>query len=145
MPRVIEVPSGAEDREPVIIHHGDPNLALLGNPRPVRTAIEVHTADGRVVDIREAMRVRVPVPRPFDNQTEVERFNRTYWSNLRLLEYRQARALAGLDTTGTDEEITRRILSEPNAWGELGYLLARRDIRRDLGVQEWLERSGEDR
>jgi hypothetical protein len=38
----------------------------------------------------------------------------------------QARALAGLDTSEMDAEITSRVLSNPRAWGLLGALVSDR-------------------
>jgi hypothetical protein len=43
-----------------------------------------------------------------------------FWTNVRLIEMRQVRALAGLDTQWMDVEVTRRILNNPQAWGVIG-------------------------
>ncbi|KAF1966640.1 hypothetical protein BU23DRAFT_314577 [Bimuria novae-zelandiae CBS 107.79] len=43
-----------------------------------------------------------------------------------LVEMRQARALAGLDVSGYDVEITSRILADPAAWGIVGREMRRR-------------------
>ncbi|KAF1844802.1 uncharacterized protein K460DRAFT_354681 [Cucurbitaria berberidis CBS 394.84] len=43
-----------------------------------------------------------------------------------LVELRQARALVGLNTRDLDEEITRRVLSDPRAWGRVGTEMAAR-------------------
>lgn len=45
-----------------------------------------------------------------------------------LLEYRQARALVGLDTHEIDEEIARRVLLQPQMWPDLYHLMERAGI-----------------
>jgi hypothetical protein len=47
-------------------------------------------------------------------------------ANMQLIEMRQARAIAGLDTSEMDAEITVRVLSNPSAWGLLGALVVDR-------------------
>jgi hypothetical protein len=49
--------------------------------------------------------------------------SRITWINAQLIEVRQARALAGLDTSALDFEITRRALDNPSSWGEIGACL----------------------
>jgi hypothetical protein len=43
-----------------------------------------------------------------------------------LVEVRQARALAGIDVSEYDVEITRRILEDPAGWGRVGSAMRRR-------------------
>lgn len=43
-----------------------------------------------------------------------------------LVEMRQGRALIGLDTSGYDVEIARRILADSEAWGPVGEAMRRR-------------------
>jgi hypothetical protein len=43
-----------------------------------------------------------------------------FWTDVRLIEMRQVRAFAGLDTRLMDVEITRRVLNNPQAWGVIG-------------------------
>lgn len=43
-----------------------------------------------------------------------------------LVELRQARALAGIDVSEYDVEITRRILADPSAWGQVGSAMRSR-------------------
>jgi hypothetical protein len=52
---------------------------------------------------------------------------------MQLIEMRQARALAGLDISEMDAEITSRILSNPHAWGLLGALVVDR-VSADYGT-----------
>lgn len=64
-----------------------------------------------------------------------------------LVQARQARALAGLDTAQMDSEITYRILRYPWEWGKIGELLARHS-RQDLvekECREYLRRRMEER
>lgn len=51
-----------------------------------------------------------------------------------LVDWRQARALAGVDVSAVDMEIARRILADPTAWGAVGSAMRRR-----LWVDEVLE------
>ena len=46
--------------------------------------------------------------------------------NAELVEMRQTRALAGLDVSEYDVEITRRILADPSGWGDVGRSMRRR-------------------
>jgi len=46
-----------------------------------------------------------------------------YWTNARVIEMRQARALAGLDTSELDAEILRMILDDPETWGTFGAVV----------------------
>jgi hypothetical protein len=52
----------------------------------------------------------------------------------RLVETRQARAMAGLDTSELDVEITRRVLNEPRLWGQIGTELAVRGWVDDMEI-----------
>ncbi|KAF2450637.1 hypothetical protein P171DRAFT_426969 [Karstenula rhodostoma CBS 690.94] len=47
-------------------------------------------------------------------------------SDRALVEFRQARALAGVDVSEYDVEITRRILADPSGWGRVGSVMRRR-------------------
>jgi hypothetical protein len=42
---------------------------------------------------------------------------------MRLVEMRQARALAGLDTSELDVEIAERVMENPAAWGRIGQYM----------------------
>ena len=54
----------------------------------------------------------------------------------RLVELRQARALASLDTRDLDEEIARRVLDDPRAWGWVGTEMAARGWVDDMEVAQ---------
>lgn len=47
-------------------------------------------------------------------------------SDRALVELRQARALAGIDVSEYDVEITRRILADPSGWGAVASVMRRR-------------------
>ncbi|CAO2648360.1 Nn.00g076270.m01.CDS01 [Neocucurbitaria sp. VM-36] len=53
-----------------------------------------------------------------------------------LVELRQARALASLDTRELDEEITRRVLDDPRAWGWVGTEMAARGWVDDMEIAQ---------
>lgn len=55
------------------------------------------------------------------------------WSNRQVLEQRQARALAGLNTMMYDREISRRVFQDRAAWGWLGEQMC-------LFAREWQQR-----
>ncbi|KAH9883067.1 hypothetical protein J1614_000435 [Plenodomus biglobosus] len=64
----------------------------------------------------------------------------THLTDQGLVEMRQARALAGLDTGELDIEITRRILHDPRAWGWVGTALAARGWVDDYEASRRLHR-----
>jgi hypothetical protein len=51
---------------------------------------------------------------------------------MRLVELRQARALAGLDTSEMDVEIAERVIENPAAWGRIGQYMTLLRLRATL-------------
>jgi hypothetical protein len=49
-------------------------------------------------------------------------FPDVYWTNARVIDMRQARALAGLDTSELDVKVLRMILDSPEPWGTFGTM-----------------------
>ena len=66
------------------------------------------------------------------------------WDNMNLVQMRQARALAGLNTFSLDVAITRRIVSFPSSWGYVGEFVEEVLARAaSTGRFEWNEEERE--
>ncbi|KAH7073717.1 hypothetical protein BKA63DRAFT_604044 [Paraphoma chrysanthemicola] len=70
---------------------------------------------------------------PNDVPEITEAIHNKFWTSPRLIEMRQARALAGLSTRAMDVEITLRILDNPQAWGWIGEFMQRQCSHATLG------------
>jgi hypothetical protein len=67
---------------------------------------------------------------------------RLYWTDMRLVEMRQARALAGLDTSEMDVEIAERVIANPAAWGRIGQYMTLLHLRATLESRHGLIEDG---